>query len=349
MKGITPVIAVILLLLITISMVGFSMVFFQRTVETATKSGDEQLAQQLDQIGSQPRIESAAGSKVVIRNMGSVALTVSNLVFSADGETKTSSGPASLGPGAVGEYTVQDFVAESVTVLRVSSAGFADTKRVMPRSCRGITALGQSTGSGIYTIYPLDTRISAYCDMTSDGGSWTLVLLNSQYSTPPKPTWIQAVNDNNVQGNMTSGLGGFDQIVGLKYWNTIGGTMKLEMGSNPTSLSHKATYTYSLNEGNNYALSMSNENVLLTGTGTASSGMYTYHATNNYQFTTYDADHGIGGGNNCATYYSNTAWWYGECWSGSFWGGGDADGYSNEPYWTGSGMEHFPWGAVWIR
>ncbi len=49
-KGITPVIATILLLLITISMVGFAFVFFQRTTQTAARSGEEQLNQTTGQI-----------------------------------------------------------------------------------------------------------------------------------------------------------------------------------------------------------------------------------------------------------------------------------------------------------
>ncbi len=43
MKGITPVIAIILLLLITISMVGFAFVWFSRVTQSATTSGTAQI------------------------------------------------------------------------------------------------------------------------------------------------------------------------------------------------------------------------------------------------------------------------------------------------------------------
>ena len=76
--------------------------------------------------------------------------------------------------------------------------------------------------------------------------------------------------------------------------------------------------------------------------------MFDYHAANNYQLTTFDADHDVYSAN-CSNSYGNTAWWYGACWSGSFWGGGDSGGYTNNPYWTSSGGEYFSWGGIWVR
>ena len=42
-------------------------------------------------------------------------------------------------------------------------------------------------------------------------------------------------------------------------------------------------------------------------------------------------------GENCATTYSGSPWWYTSCWSGNINGGGvGGNGYKNAAYWAGS-------------
>lgn len=83
-KGITPVIATILLLLITIAIVGVSMVFFTRTVSTSTGAGEEQLQTTTGQASKAIRIDNAAGTSVVIRNMGIQSIAQSELSVFVD-------------------------------------------------------------------------------------------------------------------------------------------------------------------------------------------------------------------------------------------------------------------------
>ncbi len=222
------------------------------------------------------------------------------------------------------------------------------TQETAGATCKTIHNNYPHFNAGLYWINPnsgdVNDAFRVYCDMNKDGNVWTIVLLNSLYPTPPKPTWNNAINRNNVTGAISVDLNSFDQLVGLKYWNLIGNRMILEIGVTPISIVHKASYYFSLNADANYALSMSNEQILI---GSGSSGIYSYSAANNRQFTTYDADHDVYV-TNCSNNYSNTSWWYGSCWSGSFWGGGDVGGYQNRPFWTGSGTDYNNWGAIWV-
>ncbi|MGD2034517.1 MAG: T9SS type A sorting domain-containing protein, partial [Bacteroidales bacterium] len=89
-----------------------------------------------------------------------------------------------------------------------------------------------------------------------------------------------------------------------------------------------------------------NESVTIHTEGTASPGMYTYHSGR--PLSTCDADHDGSGSGNCATNYNCAAWWYGSCWSGSFWGGGGTVS-QDAPYWEASVAEYFEYGSIWIR
>lgn len=112
MKGITPVIAIILLLLITISMVGFAFVWFTRVGELATQQTEEQLKKQLEQQSMKIRIDSVSKTSpmgVVIRNTGSAAIPIKSIVGfknevnvdCKDGATKFSASSATLAIDAI--------------------------------------------------------------------------------------------------------------------------------------------------------------------------------------------------------------------------------------------------------
>ena len=79
-----------------------------------------------------------------------------------------------------------------------------------------------------------------------------------------------------------------------------------------------------------------------TTVGSTVPGMYSYHSGR--RLTTYDDDNDSYS-QNCATYYGHP-WWYGSCWSGSFWGG---TAHQEAPYWTSSSSDYYAWGAIWLR
>ena len=130
MKGITPVIAVILLLLITVSLVGFAFVWFTRVATTAATGIENQTAKLL--ATKSVRIENAKVSgtttRIDLRNTGDVIINSGELAFYIeDGRVVGSLGcPASIAPGSVVTCSPPAVQCNATQRLRVSVPGGGD-------------------------------------------------------------------------------------------------------------------------------------------------------------------------------------------------------------------------------
>ena len=122
-KGITPVIALILLLVITIVIVGFSFTIFQGIVSSGGSAVENAQEETTSRLGQVATIESVSGNTIYIRNRGSGAIDPSTLALYAGSTLVPVTGGANIPPGEIGGVTV-DFGSLSGTyTIKVTTAG----------------------------------------------------------------------------------------------------------------------------------------------------------------------------------------------------------------------------------
>jgi hypothetical protein len=209
------------------------------------------------------------------------------------------------------------------------------------------------TTDGIYYMNPggLPTA-QFYIDFTTyPGKPLTMVISNRQGSNGfPNLSYNNALNNVNTVGTYDANRN-FNVWVGLSYWRYLGnwvlqgckgnqqsyvaGTQNVTFGNMDVSGKFKFAGWAS-----DYSFRWSNTWTQIAGTGT--SGLYAYHALNNYPLSTFDYNSG------CASQYGGNPWWYGSCWSGSYFGGGTAGNYVNGPYWESSGSLWYAYGAIYM-
>ncbi len=129
MKGITPVIAIILLLLITISMVGFAFVWFSRVTSSAGAQIENSTLSQLRTQGQRITIENInpSAATVTVRNSGTVSIADTELALYVNNAlTACAWAPTSISPGGRTTCDWSGSACASGTTVKVVAPGGQD-------------------------------------------------------------------------------------------------------------------------------------------------------------------------------------------------------------------------------
>jgi len=128
MKGITPIIAIVLLLMITISMAGFAFIWFQRIGSIALNATEAGITAQQQSAGKLIRIDNVdtTNGKVTIRNIGTYTISKNEIMIYVDGAAITAScDKTSITPGQVMGCTADAI--KTCNVVKVTAPGNDDS------------------------------------------------------------------------------------------------------------------------------------------------------------------------------------------------------------------------------
>jgi flagellin-like protein len=129
-RGVSPVITIVLLVMITISMTGFAFIWFTRMgtgLQDRTEAGAEKTSENIMKIAIIDNVVGGANSVITIRNIGSVAIAPGDIAVYVAGQPAVCSGLKAINPQEIGLCIISEIDCTGSKV-KVSAAGGSDEK-----------------------------------------------------------------------------------------------------------------------------------------------------------------------------------------------------------------------------
>ncbi len=124
MKGVDAAVATILLLMITVSLIGFAFVWFNRLVRNSAQLVENQTISEQQRAGMKIKIVTVHGDTVTVQNIGTVVIPANSVTAVVNNEFRGQLGE-SLAPNEVKSFTLSSSCG-SGDLLKVSAPGNDD-------------------------------------------------------------------------------------------------------------------------------------------------------------------------------------------------------------------------------
>jgi flagellin-like protein len=167
MRGVSEVIAIILILMITISLAGLAYMFMSTTMSDVTSSAGSSVDTTTSSMLTSFTIESMDVAKVYVRNTGQSALT--SLSVYVNDEPATYNVTTPIAAGAVGTITIYSFIPDGATIKLTTPSGFSTSKVAQPCSKSvGCWKFDEGSGTTAYDSSPYGNT-----GTLTSGPTWT--------------------------------------------------------------------------------------------------------------------------------------------------------------------------------